>query len=134
MDVKSTWMTPQIAIELGANVPKFVENRLELFFDRVLQEPRQVETQNVKHLTAGRIVQPLDSPLSAPALRGQVAAFEAHGCQRGVQSMGNRLTCLAEVDRDAPQIDVFQLRKSTDHVVTQAAHVRSKIETLVWRW
>src|SRR6185436_15756473 len=52
MRIATALMTPDIAVERGADVPKFVNDRRELVAERAIEKSRQIETQQIEHLLA----------------------------------------------------------------------------------
>jgi hypothetical protein len=97
---------PQIAIELGADMPELVDHGVELLGERLIEKPRQVEPQDVQHLAAVAIEQSLHRVAAASAPRVEDSSLETQRRERGLQAVPHRFTRLAEGDRHAVDVDV----------------------------
>jgi len=129
VSVASAAESPQIAVEPRIDVPQFVDYRAKFFAKRQIQEPGKIKVQNIEHLAAAAVEEPLHGPFSTPADDEIPAAFEPQRSQRGVHAELVRSARLRKTDGHAGHVDVAQQREPGGHVLAHPADMESKIET-----
>ena len=109
---------PQVAVEARADVPELVRHRGQLLPERQIEEPRQVEVQNVEHFAAA-LVHPLQRPPLAATNGVRCAAGEAQRHERGVHAAIGGAAGLREADGDHAHVDVAEFLQAEDHVLAE---------------
>ena len=128
--ITPTGMTPQVAVEIWADVPQFVNDRRDLILERALQESRQVEAEQIELFPPVGIVQPLDRPGAPAAVREQLAPLEPQRGERSLDAVPHRAPRLTKTNRHPPHVDVRKLGQADRQVVAQPPHVQREVETL----
>ena len=129
MELAAAVEASQIAVELRADVPEFMSDRIEFLPKRQIEIAGQVEAENVHHLAAERVVKPLNAPWASASNDLRPTAGKAHGRHRGIDALLSCLARLAKADCHARHVDVTQIAHASDHILTEAPHVRGEIET-----
>ena len=122
-------MSAKIAVEIGADVPQFMENSDELLVERTVQEPRQVETEDIE-VVAPRLVEcTLDGVAATVPSALEAATFESHRSQSRLQTVADAFTGPAKGNGDLIQLNMGQFGRGPHHVVAESANVGGKIES-----
>ena len=127
VDVAAAAKASDVAVELWANVIQLVQNGDELFLERLLQKPWQIEREDVVHLTFVE-VQSLDRPLLTIAHRCERAVLKPHRSELGLQSVENLGSRLGKTDSHARHVDVEKRFVAVRDVLAQMIHRVRKIE------
>ena len=90
---------------------------------RQIEKPRQIERENVEHLAAVGIVEPLDAPAALAAEGVHPPAGESQRRQRREHPLAAGPAGLRETHRHPRHVDVPELIEPGDHVVAQPADV-----------
>lgn len=119
-----------VAVEGRADVIQLVQHRDHLLFERMVQEPRQIERQNIEHLLL-ILVHPLHRPLAAVTRRLQSPVLKPQGRQLGLHTVRYIAAGLGKGDRDPVHIDMMKFRQPTRDVAAQAVHRVTEIKRLL---
>ena len=77
--IATSAMPPQISVEFRADVPQLVNHGFELLVKPQILVARQVEGEDVEHLAAGSVEEPLGAELAAVQRTDQRPALETQG-------------------------------------------------------
>ena len=119
--VKVTAKPPDVTIKLRTDVIQLVEDRGELFLVAQVEEPRQVEREDVQHLSTVH-----DELLNGPfftvphSRRGPL--LKTHGSQFGLETMADVAPGLSKRDRHISHADMAKLRVALSDVDAQVTH------------
>ena len=113
--------TPNIAVELRADVVKLVKNGNQFFAKAVVEKSGQIERENVENLLFA-VEESFDGPLSSSAGGSQRTLLESHGSELGLQSMTHAPPRLCECDRNLIHEDVLKFRNAMRDIFAQPSH------------
>ena len=106
-----------------------MESGGQLLAERQIEEPRQVEVEDVEHFAAVGAVNPLDPPAAFAAEDVHPPIGKPERSERGEQPHAAGAERLHEAHRHPQHIDVSELIEPGDHIVAQPAHGDAKVET-----
>ena len=123
----------QVAVELRPDVPQLVQHGGEFLAEGEVEEPRQVEVEDVEHLAAVGVVEPLHAPAALAAEDVHPPAGEPQRRQRGIHPLAAGPAGLGETDRHPRHVHVPELIEPGDHILAEPPHVEREIEARLRR-
>jgi hypothetical protein len=128
--VTTPLMPAEVSVEIGADMPQFMDDRRELLLDLDVHEPRQIEAQNVKIFLPRRIEKAVDAVPPTANLLDRGAIFKAQRSERSVETVCNVFPRLAHIDRHPSQIDMAQFVKAINHIRAEPTHCSREVESV----
>ncbi len=121
-------MPTQLAIERWADMPQFVHHGDKFLLEIQVQEPRQIEIQDVEHLTAAGVEESLERPAASPPVFHEGSPLESHRGQGCPQAVPGADAGLRERKGDLARVNVAQLGHTGRHVGRDRLHPIGKVE------